>query len=96
MNLIILVATSYWLQHLNSLKSRSFFHLLLATRFPPTGPSASFPCRLASYDWSLAAKWARIILASANMLSVLDIGEKALLASKVGLKVLLGGPEISC
>ena len=29
-----------------------FFLLLLATRFPPTGPSASFPRRLASNDWS--------------------------------------------
>ena len=31
---------------------KHLFHLLLATRFLPTGPSASFPCKLASNDWS--------------------------------------------
>ena len=29
-----------------------FFHLLLDTSFPPTGLSASFPCRQASNDGS--------------------------------------------
>ena len=35
-----------------------FFHLLLASRFPLTSPSASYPRRLASNERSKAAKWA--------------------------------------
>ena len=37
-----------------------FFHILLSTRSPPTGPSTLFLRRLASNDRNNAAKWARL------------------------------------
>ena len=48
-----------------------FFQPLLATRFPTIGPSASFMCRLASNGWSLAAKWAQLLIASNSCLSIM-------------------------
>ena len=39
-----------------------FFSSYFSTHFPPTGPSASFPCRLASNDWGQAAKWAQLLI----------------------------------
>ena len=46
-----------------------FLYLLLATLFPPTGTSASFPSRLASNDLSLVAKWACQLFTSNYCLS---------------------------
>ena len=45
------------------------FQILLATRFPHTGPSASFPSKLSSDDWSLAPKWAWQLITSNSSLS---------------------------
>ena len=39
-----------------------FFHLLLPTRFPAAGLSASHVCADWLHDWGLAAKWARLLI----------------------------------
>ena len=51
-----------------ALTFHGLFYHLLATLFPPTGPSASFPHRLVSNDWSWAAKWAGLPITSNSCL----------------------------
>ena len=62
-----------------------FFFLLLVTLFPPNGPSASFPCTLASIGFSLWLAHENVVRSNRHkMLCRIEIDQKFLLSLKKG------------